>query len=105
MSHTITLPDELYRALETYAAERQQTPEEALASLVRDIQPQGAGAAPVAPTGDQQTAGTPDAEDNAEYGDPWEGFRGKYTADVPDLMLNHDKYLAEAYLDTHDGDE
>lgn len=30
MSHTLTLPENLYRALERYAEQQQQTPEEAL---------------------------------------------------------------------------
>jgi hypothetical protein len=108
MSQTIELSDELYRALERYAAEHQQTPEEALASLLQGTQPQSGNPLPTSPvSGSEHPLQIVKAasEDTSEYIDPWEGFRGKYTADVPDLTLNHDKYLAEAYMDTHDDDD
>ena len=37
MSQAIMLPDDLYRALAAYAAQRRQTPEEALAALIRSL--------------------------------------------------------------------
>lgn len=104
MSHILELSDEVYRALELYAQERHQSPEEALASLVRGIA-LGNGNGAAGASAPDETPGANGSETQAEYLDPWEGFRGKYTADVPDLTLNHDTYLAEAYLDTHDTDE
>ncbi len=99
MSQTLQLSDELYRALERYAEEHQQTPEEALASLLQGIQPQ-TGAEPV-----QETVSNGD-EEKGEYIDPWEGFRGKFEAKYPDLIERHDYYIGQAALDTHaDEDE
>ncbi len=108
MSQTLQLSDELYRALERYAQEHQQTPEEALAALLRTVWPQAGEITPTSPAPGGEPSHEPSKSGSGEvveYIDPWEGFRGKYTADVPDLTLNHDKYLAEAYLDTHDDDK
>lgn len=89
MSHSLRLPDEVYRLLATYAAGQQQTPEEAVAALVRAL-PQSEPA---------ETEQPPQGSD-----DPWDGLYGKFTADAPDITLNHDRYLAEAYEESHDED-
>jgi hypothetical protein len=90
MSHMLSVPDELYQQLAAYASEHHQTPEEVLASFIQGL---------------PRRANQPEpAEAAAPVTDPWEGFYGRFTADVPDLTINHDKYLAEAYMETHDDD-
>ena len=89
MSHSLRLPDEVYRLLAAYAEGHQQTPEETVAALVRALlQPERAEAEPPLQSND----------------DPWDGLYGKFTADAPDVTLNHDQYLAEAYEESHDED-
>ncbi len=104
MSQTLQLSDELYRALERYAHEHQQTPEEALAALLRTNWPQSGSAVPTSPApGSEHPLQIVKAasEDTSEYLDPWEGFRGKFEAKYPDLIERHDYYIGQAALDTH----
>lgn len=108
MSQTIQLSDELYRALERYAQEHQQTPEEALASLLQSTQHQVESDQTGSASGSEHPLQIVKAasEDTSEYLDPWEGFRGKFEAKYPDLIQRHDYYIGQQALDTHaDEDE
>jgi hypothetical protein len=109
MSQTLHLSDELYRALQRYAEERHETPEEALASLLHGAQPQSGSGMPTNPVsvGEHPLQIVKAAsEDTSEYLDPWEGFRGKFEAKYPDLIERHDYYIGQEALDTHaDEDE
>jgi hypothetical protein len=103
MSRTIELSDDLYRVLERYAEERQQTPEEALASWLRSVQNDASAPSTVAPVPSREPSTA-----EGQYPDPWEGFRGKFEAKYPDLIERHDYYIGQAALDTHadeDADE
>src|SRR5260370_42640668 len=107
MSQTIQLSDELYRALERYAAEHHQTPEEALASLLHGSQPQSGNPLPTSPvSGSEHPLQIVKAasEDTSEYLDPWEGFRGKFEAKYPDLLQRHASYIWQLTLDSHTGE-
>ncbi len=101
-TYTLQLPDELADRVQAYARTLQEQPEDALLRLVEERF--GALTAPAAlPTERPENAqGTPETN-NAVYPDPWADFRGKFTADVPDLLTRHDAYLAEAALDPHEG--
>ena len=98
MSQTLQLSDELYRALERYAAEHQQTPEEALASLLQGV-PQ-TGAEPV-----QEPESNRGEKEEGEYSDPWEGFYGAFEAKYPDLIERHDYYIGQEALETHEDED
>jgi len=105
MSQTLRLSDELYRALERYAQEHQQTPEEALASLLKDIWPQGGSAVPTSPAPGGEPSQEPPknaGNDQGEYLNPWEGFYGAFEAKYPDLIERHDYYIGQAALETHE---
>lgn len=105
MSQAVMLPDDLYRALATYAAQRRQTPEEALAALVRSLS-----------VGEHQSAesanGTESTRSGSEatstgFDDPWQGFYGAFESMHPDLAERHDYYIGQESLNPHDdeGDE
>ena len=84
MSQALQIPDEVYQAIQEYAAIRGQTPEEAVAAWVSSLTPQA-------------DANSPDADrliDDPNH-DPWPGFRGTATALSPDSIDRHDAYLAE----------
>lgn len=97
MKYTIDLPETVVERLRRYASERRQTPEEAITTLVeRDLR-----AAETAQQEDhqQQASGIPVGVN------PLAEFFGRYTADVPDITLHHDVYLAEEAIATHEDDE
>jgi hypothetical protein len=96
MSHTIELPDELYRALERYAAQRGQTAEAAILAWATTIQREATAA--TNHSGAQTSINDPTR-------DPWAGFRGATTALSPDSLDRHDAYLAEEYTKRHDADK
>src|SRR5690348_11913360 len=96
MSQAIMLPDDLYRALAAYAAQRKQTPEEALAALVRSL-----------PSDEQDATGNMDSAESARNGsesahassdDPWQGFYGAFESEHPDLAERHDYYIGQESL-------
>lgn len=97
MKYTIDLSENAAERLHRYASERQQTPEEAITTLVeRDLrasdipeQQSGGGHAPEIPIGVN----------------PLAEFFGRYAADVPDITVRHDEYLAEEALATHEEDD
>jgi hypothetical protein len=105
MSQAIMLPDDLYRALAAYAAQRRQTPEEALAALVRSL-PAEEHALTSSTNG---TASTQNGSETAStaFDDPWQGFYGAFESEHPDLAERHDYYIGQEALDPHDdrGDE
>ncbi len=100
MSHTIELPDEIYRALERYAAQRGQTPEAAVLAWATTIQREVAAATDQSSAQDALQDGV-----NDPARDPWAGFRGATTALSPDSLDRHDAYLAEEYTKSHDADK
>ncbi len=55
MSYTLTLPEDLYRALAHYAEQQRQTPEEALAALLESVCATN-GNAPTVTAPEDQTA-------------------------------------------------
>jgi hypothetical protein len=105
MSQAIMLPDDLYQALAAYAAQRRQTPEEALAALVR-----GLPANERPPTDStNHTEPVPNASETipAAFDDPWQGFYGAFESRHPDLAERHDYYIGQEALNPHndEGDE
>jgi hypothetical protein len=82
----IAYPDDLYAKIVDYTQRHGTTPEEALITITRralEID-----------------------ETNAESGavpddDPFFQLAGCLASGTPDLGLNHDQYLAEAYADAH----
>jgi hypothetical protein len=105
MSQAVMLPDDLYRALAAYAAQRRQTPEEALAALVRSLSVDEHQSA-------DSTNGTESTRNGSEatstgFDDPWQGFYGAFESTHPDLAERHDYYIGQEALNPHDdeGDE
>lgn len=99
MSQAIMLPDDLYRALAAYAAQRRQTPEEALAALVRSLPAQERP-----PTSDTNSAEPTENDSEATstgFEDPWQGFYGAFESDHPDLRERHDYYMGQKSLHPH----
>lgn len=107
MSQTLHLSDELYRALARYAEEHHQTPEEALAALLRSIELDPAEAVVRAPELGEHPVQIVKAasEDTGEYRNPWEGSYGAFEAEHPDLTIRHDYYIGEATLDTYEDED
>lgn len=94
MKYTIELPKTTAERLRHYASERQQTPEEAITTLIqRDLQE---AQSPQQESQEQPTSDIPVGVN------PLAEFFGRYTADVPDITLHHDLYLAEEAIATHD---
>lgn len=97
MKYTIDLPETMADRLRRYASERQQTPEEAITSLVeRDLR--------AAERQEQQNEDGQTAEVPAGV-NPLAEFFGRYTADVPDITIRHDDYIAEEALARHEDDD
>ena len=96
MSQSIALPDDLYRALAVYAAGQHQTPEEALAALVRSLQ-LSADDASGTPSSQTSPGNAPDT-----FADPWQGFYDAFESEYPDLVERHDYYLGQEALDQHE---
>ena len=102
MSHTIELPDELYRAIERYAAQRGETAEAVIVAWAASIQREVL----TAPAESRNGATGSIADGNNDPArDPWAGFRGATTALSPDSLDRHDAYLAEEYTKSHDDDK
>jgi hypothetical protein len=96
MKYTIDLPETMVERLRRYASERRQTPEEAITTLVeRDLR---------AVEGQQERRDQQAQEVSAGI-NPLAEFFGRYTADVPDITIRHDAYLAEEALAPHKEDE
>lgn len=94
MKYTIDLPEPLATRLRRYASEQRQTPEEVIASLIdRDL-----------PTA-ESTEEPRETLDIAVGVNPLAEFFGRYTADVPDITIRHDVYLAEEALATHEDED
>jgi hypothetical protein len=98
MSHVIELPDDLYRAIERYAAEHGETAEAVIIALAQSV---AAQAGPAKPTGEQPAENGIDDPTR----DPWAGFRGITTMLSPDSLERHDAYLAEEYTKRHESDQ
>jgi hypothetical protein len=90
MGRTLQLPDDVYRALEAYANERRQSPEEAIAAWLRDIQRRA-----------ERQGEEAERAPTSEMGDPWEGFYAAFESPYPDLTERHDYYIGQAALDPH----
>lgn len=87
MKYTIDLPEAMVERLRRYASERRQTPEEAITTLIdRDLR---ATESPQEQSREQQSPEIPLGTN------PLAEFFGRYTADVPDIILRHDVYLEE----------
>ncbi len=103
MSHMLEIPDELYESLASLAAQRQESLQEALASLLsapgtdEGIGRTGASAA--------QTASTPSDATEVAYQNPWEGYYGAFEIDPPDAIERHDYYIGQGAIDPHDDED
>jgi hypothetical protein len=97
MKYAIDLPESIVERLHRYASERHQTPEEAITALVeRDLRAAES----------QQEQGDKQLTQEIPVGvNPLAEFVGRYTADVPDITIRHDAYLAEEALATHEEDD
>lgn len=96
MSHTVQIPDELYAALASYAAQQGATPDAVILAWMREIKDRQEGPAET-PEQPMDMSGL--IYDSAN--DPLAEFLGAFEADVPDLVRRHDDYLGEAYGDNH----
>ena len=80
MSHAVTIPDELYRTIEAYAARRGESAEDAILAWARSLHEQRE----LAPVEDNGTAAYhPDD-------DPLAVFLGTGVLTSPDAMRRHD---------------
>lgn len=95
MSHIITIPDELYRAIEEYAARRGETAEAAVLAWAEQLAQSPASATPT------EVSDASGRVDDPRF-DPWAGFRGVAQAKSADSVDRHDQYLAEDALATHE---
>lgn len=97
MKYTIDLPEIVAERLRRYASERQQTAEEAITTLVeRDLR------------ASENVEEQRDKQQNQVIPvgvNPLAEFVGRYTADVPDIIIHHDAYIAEEALATHQEDD
>ena len=105
MSQAIMLPDDLYRALTAFAAQRHQTPEEALAALVRGLPAEERP--PTSGTNSAESTQNGPEATSTGFDDPWQGFYGAFESERPDLAERHDYYIGQESLNPHDdeGDE
>lgn len=95
MSRTIELPEELYRAIEHYAANRGETAQAIILDWATTIQREVARTTTAVPTTREDGVNDPAR-------DPWAGFRGATTALSSDSLDRHDAYFAEEYMKSHD---
>lgn len=89
MSHIINIPDELDRAIEEYAARRDETAEAAIRAWAENL----------------HALNEPEADDGDfvcdPAGDPLAGFLGKGELTSPDAIRRHDEAIADEALDVH----
>ena len=95
MEHVIQLSPEQEAKLNSYAATRQQSPDEALLSLLKHQLEVGA----IGPGDSDVQASQPPS-----FADPWAGFRGRYDIPIPDLVERHDYYTSETAMETDDNE-
>lgn len=90
MSHTITIPDELYHAIEEYAARRGETAESAILAWAESLHA-------------VSEPGTAEELDSAydPADDPLAAFLGKGELTSPDAIRRHDEAIADEALDAH----
>lgn len=96
MSHIFQFPDDVYRAIETYAAHRRQSPEDVILDWAMNIQCQVEL--------EQGVVTTNGGKGYDSACDPWAGFRGAFEAVEDDLIERHDEYLAEEYVNSHESE-
>lgn len=101
MSHTISIPDELYHAIEEYAARRGETAEAAVLAWAEQLARFTASAPSMPESGPENGLEVPSRVDNPRF-DPWAGFRGVAEAKSADSVDRHDSYLAEDAFATHE---
>lgn len=95
MSHTIELPDELYRAIERYAAQRGETAEAVIVAWAESL------ATPSSPPLLEQA---PEGMSGYVYDpaeDPLAEFLGAGELTAPDAIRRHDEAIAAEALDAH----
>ncbi|HET9979451.1 MAG TPA: hypothetical protein VFQ32_03340 [Ktedonobacterales bacterium] len=96
MSQAIMLPDDLYRALAAYAAQRRQTPEEAIAALVRNLPAEEHP--PTSRVNSAESTQNDSEAPSTRFDDPWQGFYGAFESNHPDLSERHDYYMGQKSL-------
>ncbi len=92
MEHVIQLSPEQEAQLNKYAAGLQQSPDEALLSLLTHELAQKS----IEPGENELQLSQPPA-----FADPWAGFRGRYDIPIPDLIERHDYYVGETAMETN----
>lgn len=97
MSHAVTVPDELYRAIEDYATRRGESAEAVILAWAESLKQRS-----------DATTESPPSEvssrvNNPTY-DPWAGFRGIAEGRSADSIDRHDTYLAQEYTFPHAAD-
>jgi hypothetical protein len=92
MAHTVELPDDLYRAIERYAAERGETAEALILAWAQSLTNPASHPSPT------QTAEP--MYDPAD--DPLAEFLGTVELIEPDAVRRHDEVIADEALDAHD---
>lgn len=89
MSHTIMIPDELYRAIEAYAARRGESAEAAILAWAQSLHSESKS----------ETNNNNDVYDPAD--DPLALYLGKGQLTSPDAIRRHDEAIADEALDAH----
>jgi hypothetical protein len=92
MSHAALIPDELYRAIEAYAARRGESAEEAILAWPERLREQ------------RECAPVEDNDANVYHpaDDPLAAFLGRSELPSPDAIRWHDDAIAQEALDAHD---
>lgn len=95
MSHEIKLSDDVYNAVQGFAAQYQLTPEEVIRVWAQAASSSTGGATP------GHAAGEDNRVDNPAH-DPWAGYRGMTTLLSEDSLDRHDVYLAQEHTNEHE---
>ncbi len=92
MSHAVVIPDDLYRAIEDYAARRGESAEETILAWARSLLEQAEQA-----SAEEDEASVYDPAD-----DPLAAFLGQGVLTSPDAIRRHDEAIAQEALGAHE---
>jgi hypothetical protein len=90
MNHAVLIPNELYRAIEEYAARRGESAEAAILVWAESLR------------GERAPGEKNDADVYNPADDPLAAFLGRGELPSPDAIRRHDDAIAQEALDAHD---